>query len=60
MKYLELTIREGQQTKEVDMTVEELEYKVWEQDQIRIVVRAPGGSSVGDYPQVNAAQENCA
>lgn len=40
------------------MTVEELEAKVWAQDKVRIVVRAPGAQQIGDYTQKNAAQGN--
>jgi hypothetical protein len=40
------------------MTVQELEDKVWEQDSIRVVVRAPAGAQVGDYTYQNAAQAN--
>jgi hypothetical protein len=39
-----------------NMTVQELEDKVWVQDGIRIVIRAVSTAEVGDYSQKNAAQ----
>jgi len=38
------------------MNVQELEDKVWAQDGIRVVVRAPASSVVGNYTYKNAAQ----
>ena len=38
------------------MTIQELEEKVWTQDGIRIVVRGPGSTKIGDYTHKNGAQ----
>jgi len=40
------------------MTVQQFEDKVWQQDQIRVVVRASGGQQVTEYDFKNAAQAN--
>jgi len=40
------------------MTVEEFEEKVWEVEGIRIVVRAPADTPVGDYDYQKACQES--
>ena len=41
-----------------DMTIKELEKKVWQQDGVRIIVRDHSTSKVGDYNKKNAADEN--
>ena len=43
---------------EEEMTVQEFEDKVWQQDQVRVVVRAPSGQQVSEYNYTNAAQAN--
>ena len=40
------------------MTVRDLEDKVWQQDQVRVLVRAPADQQVTDYNYKNAAQAN--
>ena len=40
------------------MTIQELEYKVWVQDNIRIVVRGALNTKIGDYSQKKSAQGN--
>jgi hypothetical protein len=40
------------------MTIQELEDKVWVQDNIRIVVRAAVNTQIGDYNYERAAQDN--
>lgn len=40
------------------MTVQEFEDKVWQQDQVRVVVRASSGQEVSEYEYTNAAQAN--
>jgi hypothetical protein len=40
------------------MKVRDFEKKVWEQDQIRIVIRANSQDEVGSYGQKKAAQGN--
>jgi hypothetical protein len=37
------------------MVVSELEEAVWERDRVRIVVRAPGATNVGNWNYANAA-----
>ena len=40
------------------MTVEEFEARVWEVEDIRIVIRAPAGEEVDDYGYENAREAN--
>ena len=40
------------------MTIQELEDRVWAQDNIRIVVRAAENTRVGDYNYERKAQDN--